>query len=55
MRLSRSFPPGYILKLGGLVSCRSVKLLDGLEDDESGETRDGWWTEIRQEVRSHAR
>lgn len=35
------------------MSCRSVKLLEGLEDDS--ETRDGWWQEIRQEIRSHAR
>ena len=38
---------------GGLVSCRSVKLLEeGLEEDD---IRDNWWTEIRREVRSHAR
>ncbi len=30
-----------------------MKLLDGLE--EENDTRDGWWQEIRQEIRSHAR
>lgn len=38
---------------GGFVSCRSVKILDGVEDD--GEIRENWWSEIRQEIRSHAR
>ena len=28
---------------GGLVSCRSVKLLDECEEDDGGVTRDGWW------------
>ncbi len=36
------------------MSCRSVKLLDGLEENDR-ETRDIWWTEIRQEIRAHAR
>ena len=39
--------------IGGLVSCRSVKLLDGLQEDD--DTRDIWWQDIRKEVRSHAR
>ena len=39
---------------GGLVSCRSVKLLEhGHEEEE--DLRDSWWTEIRREIRSHAR
>jgi hypothetical protein len=37
------------------VSCRSVKLLDECEEDDSGVTRDKWWQEIRQELRGHAR
>ena len=37
------------------MSCRSVKLLDECEEDDGGVTREGWWQEIRQEVRGHAR
>lgn len=40
---------------GGTVSARSVKLLDRINNSEEPETRDNWWTEIRMEVRSHAR
>nr|XP_040568635.1 C2 domain-containing protein 5-like isoform X5 [Lepeophtheirus salmonis] len=47
------FPPGFLFHLGGFVSTRSVKLLDDLEEDSV--TRDGWWQEIRREIRSHAR
>ena len=36
------------------MSCRSVKVLDGLEEDDD-DTRDNWWVEIRQEIRNHAR
>ena len=36
------------------MSARSVKLLDGM-DEEDEDTRDSWWTELRKEVRSHAR
>ncbi|XP_059080559.1 C2 domain-containing protein 5-like isoform X2 [Tigriopus californicus] len=49
----QKFPPSFINKIGGFVSCRSVKILDGVEDD--GEIRENWWSEIRQEIRSHAR
>lgn len=38
-----------------MVSARSVKLLDRINNSEEPETRDNWWTEIRMEVRSHAR
>jgi hypothetical protein len=37
--------------LGGVVSARAVKLL-GVDE---AETRDSWWTELRLEVRAHAR
>ncbi len=38
------------------MSARSVKLLDRINNSEGEpETRDNWWTEIRMEVRSHAR
>ncbi|XP_060064519.1 C2 domain-containing protein 5-like, partial [Ylistrum balloti] len=50
-----SFPPGFIVHLGGVVSARSVKLLDKIHNPEEPETRDAWWTEIRTEIRSHAR
>lgn len=40
---------------GGTVSSRSVKLLERITNLEEPETRDAWWTEIRMEVRSHAR
>ncbi|KAL3842209.1 hypothetical protein ACJMK2_020248 [Sinanodonta woodiana] len=50
-----SFPPGFLVHIGGVVSARSVKLLDKIHNPEEPETRDAWWTEIRTEVRSHAR
>ncbi|XP_048513656.1 uncharacterized protein LOC105693991 isoform X2 [Athalia rosae] len=40
---------------GGTVSARSVKLLERISNLEEPESRDAWWTEIRMEVRSHAR
>ncbi|XP_069698680.1 C2 domain-containing protein 5 isoform X4 [Periplaneta americana] len=49
------YPPGFILHLGGTVSSRSVKLLERITNLEEPETRDAWWTELRMEVRSHAR
>ena len=43
-----------LLLIGGLVSCRSVKLLEGeLEDNKT--LRESWWEELRKEIRSHAR
>ncbi|XP_039881546.1 C2 domain-containing protein 5 isoform X11 [Simochromis diagramma] len=68
-----SFPPGFLLHVGGVVSARSVKLLDRIHNPALGntrsyklldwnsvtadepETRDAWWEEIRQEIKSHAR
>ena len=50
----KRFPPGFVQKFGGLVSCRAIKLLDGVEDGGVA-MRDGWWAEIRREVREHAR
>ncbi|XP_063980326.1 uncharacterized protein LOC135164172 isoform X2 [Diachasmimorpha longicaudata] len=49
------YPPGFILHLGGLVSARSVKLIERITNLEEPEGRDAWWKEIRMEVRSHAR
>ncbi|XP_071520258.1 C2 domain-containing protein 5 isoform X3 [Panulirus ornatus] len=51
----KTFPPGFILNLGGTVSARSVKLLDRPHTPEEVETRDNWWTQLRMEIRSHAR
>lgn len=45
------FPAGAILHLGGIVSARSVKLIE----NDSAEVRDSWWTELRDEIKSHAR
>lgn len=49
------YPPGFILRLGGMVSSRSVKLLERTTSTEDHESRDAWWNELRMEVRSHAR
>uniref|UniRef100_A0A8C1TQY3 C2 domain-containing protein 5 n=1 Tax=Cyprinus carpio TaxID=7962 RepID=A0A8C1TQY3_CYPCA len=68
-----AFPPGFLLHVGGVVSARSVKLLDRIHNPALGntrsyklldwnsftadepETRDAWWEEIRQEIKSHAK
>ncbi|XP_044741540.1 C2 domain-containing protein 5 isoform X2 [Chrysoperla carnea] len=49
------FPPNFIRHIGGTVSARSVKLLERISNIEEPETRDAWWTELRMEIRSHAR
>ncbi|KAM3869760.1 C2 domain-containing protein 5 [Diretmus argenteus] len=67
------FPPGFLVHVGGVVSARSVKLLDRIHNPALGntrsyklldwnsvtadepETRDAWWEEIRQEIKSHAK
>ncbi|XP_057879180.1 C2 domain-containing protein 5 isoform X7 [Melospiza melodia melodia] len=50
-----AFPPGFLLHVGGVVSARSVKLLDRIHNPDEPETRDAWWAEIRQEIKSHAK
>ncbi|CAN0192239.1 unnamed protein product [Lampetra fluviatilis] len=50
-----SFPPGFLIHVAGVVSARSVKLLDRIHNPEEPETRDAWWAEIRQEIKSHAK
>uniref|UniRef100_A0A673BTR1 C2 domain-containing protein 5 n=1 Tax=Sphaeramia orbicularis TaxID=375764 RepID=A0A673BTR1_9TELE len=50
-----SFPPGFLVHAGGVVSARSVKLLDRIHNPDEPETRDAWWEEIRQEIKSHAK
>ncbi|XP_065165610.1 uncharacterized protein [Atheta coriaria] len=49
------YPPGFIAHIGGSVSARSVKLLERITNLEEPESRDTWWSEIRMEIRSHAR
>ncbi|XP_023574679.1 C2 domain-containing protein 5 isoform X4 [Octodon degus] len=49
------FPPGFLVHVGGVVSARSVKLLDRIHNPDEPETRDAWWAEIRQEIKSHAK
>uniref|UniRef100_A0A3P8USQ7 C2 domain-containing protein 5 n=1 Tax=Cynoglossus semilaevis TaxID=244447 RepID=A0A3P8USQ7_CYNSE len=50
-----SFPAGFLVHAGGVVSARSVKLLDRIHNPDEPETRDAWWEEIRQEIKSHAK
>ncbi|XP_015208695.1 C2 domain-containing protein 5 isoform X5 [Lepisosteus oculatus] len=49
------FPMGFLVHVGGVVSARSVKLLDRIHNPDEPETRDAWWEEIRQEIKSHAK
>lgn len=52
----RTFPDNVRIKIGGLVLARSVKFLGKLEASVSDqETREGWWTELRDEIKSHAK
>jgi hypothetical protein len=46
-----TFPAGTILGTGGLVSATSIKLID---NDERA-IREAWWTELREEIKSHAK
>jgi uncharacterized protein YbjQ (UPF0145 family) len=47
----QSLPHNFIESLGGVVTARSVKLLE----DDSAEVRESWWAELREEIKSHAR
>ncbi|KAH1023118.1 hypothetical protein HUJ04_012388 [Dendroctonus ponderosae] len=49
------FPPRFIIQIGGSISARSVKLLERILNVDEPESRDIWWSEIRMEIRSHAR
>ena len=52
----KTFGPRVRVRIGGLVTARSVKYLGKLASKLSDqETRDGWWSELRDEIRSHAR
>ena len=52
----KSFPRHVRVRLGGLVMARSVKFLGKLEATLSDqETREGWWDELRHEIKNNAR
>jgi hypothetical protein len=52
----RQFSPSTHLRLGGLVIARAVKFLGKLASSVTDQdTRDSWWEEVRNEIRSHAR
>ena len=52
----KEFGPRVRIRVGGLVAVRSVKFLGKLASKLSDqETRDGWWTELRDEIRGHAK
>ena len=52
----KEFGPHVRVRIGGLVTARSVKYLGNLASKLSDqETRDSWWSELRDEIRSHAR
>ena len=52
----KQFDPRVRVRIGGLVTARSVKFLGKLASKFSDqETRAGWWSELRDEIRSHAR
>ena len=49
-----SFPQNMHFTLGGLVSARAVKLLDSRGVSLTAD-HDVWWTEVRAEVKAHAK
>ncbi|KNC77253.1 hypothetical protein SARC_10285, partial [Sphaeroforma arctica JP610] len=49
-----SLPSAVNIRMGGVVSARSVKLLDTIKQRDGSETRDSWWMEVREEIKSHA-
>lgn len=52
----REFDASVRVRIGGLVTARCVKYLGNLASKLSDqETRDGWWAELRDEIRSHAK
>eukprot|EP00055_Hartaetosiga_balthica_P014810 m.83568 g.83568 ORF g.83568 m.83568 type:complete len:1062 (-) comp8694_c0_seq2:261-3446(-) len=48
-------PDGLVTSIGGVVSARAVKLLNKIENPEETDTRDAWWSELRNEIAGHAR
>jgi C2 domain len=52
----REFDSNVRVRFGGMVTARSVKYLGNLASKLSDqETRDCWWTELRDEIRAHAK
>jgi hypothetical protein len=51
-----SFPSHVSVKYGGLVLARSVKFIGGKGETSISEevTKDEWWKELREEIKSHA-
>lgn len=48
----RDFDPNVRVRIGGLVTARSVKYLGNLASSLlDQETRDSWWNELRDEIR----
>ncbi|ORX88915.1 hypothetical protein K493DRAFT_384143 [Basidiobolus meristosporus CBS 931.73] len=47
----QDFPSGAILRMGGVVAARSVKLIENDRTD----AREAWWDELRDEIKSHAK
>lgn len=53
--MKTKYPAGFIVHLGATVSARSVKLLEKAAEKDDMETRDGWFNELRMEIRGHAK
>lgn len=52
----RNFDTTVRVRLGGLVTARSVKYLGNIASKMSDqETRDSWWNELREEIKAHAK
>lgn len=49
------YPNGFIVHFGATVSARSVKLMEKAAEKDEIETRDGWFNELRMEIRGHAK
>jgi hypothetical protein len=51
-----SFPNPVLLRLSGVVTARSIKVIPRVRsDNQNQQIRDSWWSEVREEIRSHAR
>lgn len=51
-----SFPNPVLLRLSGVVTARSIKVIPRVRSDNQNQAiRDSWWSEVREEVRSNAR
>eukprot|EP00002_Diphylleia_rotans_P010956 TRINITY_DN2172_c0_g1_i3.p1 TRINITY_DN2172_c0_g1~~TRINITY_DN2172_c0_g1_i3.p1 ORF type:complete len:846 (+),score=137.47 TRINITY_DN2172_c0_g1_i3:51-2588(+) len=49
-----SLPNGCIIRIGGLIGARAVKLMPSKRTDLAEDFED-WWKEIREEIQSHAK